>query len=90
MKQATYHAPDVLEEIKVAENIDTSDQKPVPVHTLQFHVGVILLEVEVDSFKEVHIWSFDAEHVLSSHTELIEVEVLWKYLHFYDLYYKYI
>ena len=76
-----YLAPNVLEELEVAEYINAGHQKSVPVDALQLDVGIVLLEVEVQGFVEVDIWPLNHEMVLLHHTELGHLEVLWEYLH---------
>ena len=53
-------------------------------HTLQLDVSIVLLEVEVEGLVEIDVWPLDSEETFSSHHELVHVEVLRKYLHFYD------
>lgn len=53
----------------------------MPVDTLESDVGVVLLELEVDSLIEVNVGSFDGMHIFMDHFKLVEVEVLWKHLH---------
>ena len=79
------HASDVLEEVEVSVNVDASSDKSVPVNALQLEVRVVLVELEVQGFTEVNVWSLDRVHVLASHLELIEVEVFWKHLHIINL-----
>ena len=59
------HAPDVLQEFEVAEDIDAGEQQPVPVHALEFHVGVVLLEGEVEGLVEVDVGPLDGVGELS-------------------------
>ena len=82
------HTSDVLQVIKVAESVDTCSDKSVPVNGLQFHVGVVLLELPGHSLSEVDVWPLDAVHVIDSHLELVEIEVLWEYLHCLIINYK--
>ena len=77
------HASDVLQEIEVSVNVDASSDKSVPVNALQLKVRIVLVELEVQSFTEVNVWSLDRVHVLTGHLELVEVEVFWKHLHIY-------
>ena len=55
----------------------------MPVDALELDVGVVLLELEVDSLEEVNVWSLDCVHILFGQFKLIEVEILWKHLHIY-------
>ena len=79
------HAPDVFQEVEVAVNVDACSDKSVPVHTLQLKVGVILVELEVQSLAKVNVGSLDRVHVLTSHLKLIEIEIFGEYLHIYYL-----
>ena len=54
----------------------------MPVHTLQFDVCVILLEVEIQCFVEIDIWPFDSKVILFGSVELRELKVLRKDFHF--------
>ena len=76
-----FHATNVLKEIEIAVSVDARAHKAVPVHTLQLHIRVILLELEVERLAEVDVGTFDGVHVLSRHLKLVEVEVLWEYFH---------
>ena len=80
--QETYLASDIPQEFKVAENIDAGRQESVPVNALEFDVGVIFLEAEVQSFIKVDIWPLDSKHVFCVHVELTELKVFWEHLHF--------
>ena len=53
----------------------------MPVNTLKFDVGVVLLELKVKSLIEVDIRTLDCVHVLPSHFKLVEIKVLWEDLH---------
>ena len=53
----------------------------MPMNALQFDVSIVFLEFEVNSFTEIDVWALDGMHVFSCHLELVEVEVLWEYLH---------
>ena len=75
------HASDVLEEIKVAVDVDASSDKSVPVNALKLQVRVILVELEVQGLTKVNVWSLDGVHVFTGHLELIEVEVFGEHLH---------
>ena len=77
------HASDVLEHVEVSVHVDAGSDKSVPVHALKLDVSIVLLEFKLHSFAEVDVRSFDCVHVLSSHLELREVEVLGEYLHIY-------
>ena len=55
----------------------------MPMNTLKFHIGIILLEVEIQCFIEVDVWPLDSEVILPSQVELGELEILWEYLHLY-------
>ena len=76
-----FKAPDVLKEIEIAIRVDAGANHAMPVNALQLDVGVVLLEVEIESATEIDVGTLDGVHVLSSHFELIEVEILWKYFH---------
>jgi hypothetical protein len=76
------HAPDLLEEVEVAVDVDAGPDKSVPVDALQLDVGIVLLELEVDGLVEVDVGALDRVHVLSGHLELVEVEILGEHLHF--------
>jgi len=76
-----FQAPDVFKEVEIAIRVNTGANHAVPVDALQLDVGVVLLEVEIESATEIDIGTLDGVHVLSSHFELIEVEILWKYFH---------
>ena len=76
------HASDVFEEVEITVNINASPDQSVPVNTLQFKIGVVLLELEHDSLSEVNVWSLDCMHVFSRHLKLIEIEVFREHLHF--------
>ena len=80
------HASDVLEELKVSEDINAGVQKSMPVDTLKLHVCVVLLEGKVESLVVVDVRSLDCVHVLSVHSELNLVEVLREDFH-YNYYY---
>lgn len=81
-----FHASDLLEEVEVAVNVDACADEAVPVDALELDVGVVLLELEVDGLEEVNVWPLNRVHVLPSHLELVELKVLWKYLHLKYLY----
>ena len=74
-------ASDVLEEVEVSICIDACFDHSVPVDALQLDVGVVLLEVEVESATEPNVGTLDSVHVLTRHFKLVEVKVLWEYLH---------
>ena len=61
----SFETSDVLKEIKVSIDIDASSDKSVPVDALEFNVGVVLLEFEINSFTKVDVWSLDSVHVLT-------------------------
>tara|TARA_B110000977_G_scaffold106374_1_gene138662 strand:- start:17 stop:259 length:243 start_codon:yes stop_codon:yes gene_type:complete len=73
----------VLEEIEVTIHIDASADKSMPMNALQLNVCIVFLEFEVNSFSEIDVWALNGMHVFSCHLELVKVEVLWEYLHFY-------
>ena len=60
----------------------------MPMNALQFDVSIVFLEFEVNSFTEIDVWALDGMHVFSCHLELVEVEVLWEYLHFFIYFLK--
>ena len=72
---------DVLEEVEVAVNIDTSSDESVPVDGLKLDVGVVLLELEVDCLSEVNVWALDSVHVFTGHLKLVEIKVFREHLH---------
>ena len=76
-------ATDVLEHVEVTVGVSASLDKSVPVDTLQTHVSVIFLELEVHGAVEADVRSLDGVHVFTSHLELVKVEVFWEHLHFY-------
>ena len=80
---STLQASNVFQEVEVSVNIDAGTDQSMPVNALELHVGIVLLEFEVDRFSEIDIWSLDRVHILTSHFELIEVVVLWEDLHIY-------
>ena len=75
-------ASDVLKEVEVSKHIDASSDESVPVNALQLDIGVILLELKVDSFSKVNVWSLDGMHVFTRHFELGEVEIFREHLHY--------
>ena len=77
----SFHAPDFLQEIEVAIDIDACTDESVPVDALDPDVGVVLLELEVNGLVEVDVRTLDRVHVVTSHLELVEVKVFWKHLH---------
>lgn len=79
-------ASDVLEELKVTVDVDASPNESVPVDALQLHIGVVLLELEVNRLTKVNVWPLDRVHVLSRHLKLVEIEVLGEHLHICYLY----
>ena len=78
----SFKATDVLEEIKVAVGVNASANESVPVNTLKLDISVVLLKAKVQSLSEVDVRTFDCVHVLASHFKLVEIEVLWEYLHY--------
>ena len=77
------HASDVLEEVEVSKNVDASSNESMPVDTLEFNVGVVLLELKVNCLSKVDVWSLDGMHVFTRHLELVEVEIFWEHLHYF-------
>lgn len=73
--------PDILEHVEVAKGIHASTDETVPVDALELDVGVVLLERKGERLAEIDVGPLDRVHVLTSHLELVEVEVLWKDLH---------
>ena len=71
----------MLQELKVSVNVKACSDKSMPVDTLQFNVGIVFLEFEIDSHPEVDVGSLNGVHVLPCHLKLVELEVFWKYLH---------
>ena len=84
-----FEAADVVEHVKVSIGVDAASDKSVPVHALEFDVGVVLLEVVIHEESEVNVWALDAVLVLSRHDELVEVKHLWEHLHFVLSIYKF-
>ena len=80
------HASDLFQEVKVAIDIDACADESVPVDALNADVGVVLLELEVDSLEEVDVRALDGVHVVARHLELVEVKVLGEDLHLSVLY----
>ena len=75
------HASDLFQEIEVAVDVDACADESVPVDALNANVGVVLLELEVDSLEEVDVWTLNGVHVVTRHLELVEVKVLGEHLH---------
>ena len=78
-------AADVLHEIEVAVGVDARADHSVPVDALQFDVGIVLLEGEVESFAEVDVGALDSHQVLTGHLELAEVKVFGEDLQIWRL-----
>ena len=78
----SFCASDLLKEIKVTINVDTSSDKSVPMDTLELNVCVILLKLEVNSLKEVNVRSLDGVHIVTQHFKLVEIKVFGEHLHF--------
>ena len=76
-----FETSDMLEEVEVSKDVDTSLDKSVPVDGLELDIGVVLLELPSDGLAEVDVWSLDALCVFSGHFELAKVEVFWEHLH---------
>ena len=72
----------VLEEVEVAVGVDAGTDQSVPMDALQFDVGVVDLEVEVEGLREVYVGTLDCVHVFASSLKLIELEVLREHFHF--------
>ena len=81
------HASDLLQEVEVSVDVDASADEPVPVDALDSDVGIVLLELEVDSLEEVDIGALNCVHILARHLKLIEVEVFGEHLHLCYIYY---
>ena len=77
-----FEAADILEELEVAESVDASTNKTVPVNALKLNVSVIFLEREVQGLSKVNVWALDGVHVLTCHLKLVEVKILREHLHF--------
>lgn len=75
------HASDLFQEVKVAIDIDACADESVPVDALNADVGIVLLELEVDSLEEVDVGALDGVHVVARHLELVEIKVLGEDLH---------
>ena len=80
-----FKASNVLQKVEVSVSINTSTDKSVPVNTLQFHIGMVLLEVEVHLLAEINVRALDGVHVFTSHLKLVKVEVFREHLHLYYL-----
>ena len=78
-----FEASNVLEEVEISIDVDASSDESMPVDALQLNVGVVLLELEVNSLTEVDVWSLDGMHILSSHFKLVEIEVFGEHLHIF-------
>ena len=76
-----FEAPDVFEEVEVAVGVHASADETVPVNALQLHIGMVLLEREVQRLAEVDVGALDGVHVLAGHLELVEVEIFREDLH---------
>ncbi len=81
------HASDLLQEVEVSVCVDACADEPVPVHALDSNVGIVLLELEVDSLEEVDVGTLDSVHILACHLKLVEIKVLWEHLHLCYIYY---
>mgnify|MGYP001581753218 CR=1 FL=1 len=79
------HTSELLQEIEVAVGVDASADKSVPMNALEFQVSVVLLELEVEGFVEIYVRALNRVHILSSHNELVCVEILGEDLHSYKL-----
>ena len=79
----TLETSNVLEEFEISIHVDASSDESVPVDALKLNIGVILLELEVNRLTKVDVWSLDRVHILSSHLELVEVEVFREDLHIF-------
>ena len=69
-----FEAADFLEEIEVALGVDAGFDIFVLVNVLEFDVGVVLLEGELEHLVEVDVGTLDGVYALASHLELVEVE----------------
>ena len=78
-----FQAFDIFQEFKVSISVYTSTDYSLPVDALELDVRVVLLEIEVKRWSEVNVRALDCVHVIASHFELIEVEVLGEDLHYY-------
>ena len=74
-------AANVLEHIEVTVGVGACLDETVPVDALQTNVGIVLLEAEVHGGVEADVGPLDRVHVVTSHLELREVEVLREHLH---------
>ena len=83
----SFHTSDLLQEIEVSVHVDAGTDESMPVDTLNSDVGIILLELEVDSLEEVDVGTLNCVHVLTRHLKLVEVKVLWENLHLCYIYY---
>lgn len=75
------HASDLLQEVEITIHVDASTDQSVPVDALKSDIGVVLLELEVNSLEEVNVRALDGVHVVARHLKLIEIEVLGEDLH---------
>ena len=73
--------PDVLGKVKVAVGVNTRADQSMPVHTLEFHVGVVLLERKVEGLSEIDVRTLNGVHVFTGHLKLVEIKVLREHLH---------
>ena len=78
----SFDTSDVLGEIKVSIDVDTSSDKSMPVNGLELNVSVVFLELEVNSLTKVNVWSLNGMHVFTCHFKLVEIEVFGEHLHF--------
>lgn len=79
----SFKASNVFQELEVSEDIDARCDDFLPMNALKPYVCIVLLEREVQGFKEVYIRSF---HSMNSpfvcHLELVLVEILWEHFHY--------
>lgn len=80
------HASDLLQEVEITIHVDASTDQSVPVDALKSDIGVVLLELEVNSLEEVNVRALDGVHVVARHLKLIEIEVLGEDLHLIYIY----
>ena len=76
-----FHASQVLEEIEVAVDVNAGPDESVPMDALELQVSVVLLELEVQGFVEINVWSLNGVHIFLCHDKLVSVKVLWENFH---------
>ena len=85
----SFETADVFEEVEVAVGVNARTDQSVPVNTLEFDVGIVLLEREVERLAEVDVGTLDGVHILAGHFKLVKVEVFREDLHLNYYYVNY-